>query len=155
MNVAPPVVRLERTISAPPHEVYRAWLEPDLVRQWLAPGDMRVTRIEIDERVGGHYCVWQADADSEAGGFECQLTELVPDQRIVFRWVFVGPARSDGPTFDSRLTITLRALPGERTALTLVHEQLEMLAAGMPQVAGNVGRGWELVLDRLAAAIRS
>jgi uncharacterized protein YndB with AHSA1/START domain len=135
--------------------VYRAWLEPDLVRQWLAPGDLRVTRIEIDERVGGHYRIWQADADSEVGGFECQLIELVPDQRIVLRWVFVGPARSDGPTFDSRLTIALRALPGERTALTLVHEQLEPLAAGMPQVAGNVGRGWELVLDKLAATIRS
>ena len=30
-------VRLERELSATPHEVYRAWLDPDLLRQWMAP----------------------------------------------------------------------------------------------------------------------
>jgi uncharacterized protein YndB with AHSA1/START domain len=35
------VVRFERTISAPPHKVYRAWLEPELIKQWMAPGTTR------------------------------------------------------------------------------------------------------------------
>ena len=82
----PLVVRLERTIPAPPHNVYRAWLEPGLIRRWMAPGGLEVTRIEVDERVGGRYQVWHADSDSDVGGFECELVELVPDQRIVFRW---------------------------------------------------------------------
>ncbi len=33
-----PVVRLQRHIPAPPSEVYRAWLEPALLQQWMAPG---------------------------------------------------------------------------------------------------------------------
>jgi uncharacterized protein YndB with AHSA1/START domain len=65
------VVRLERLIPAPPHRVYRAWLDPGLVGRWMAPGDFAVTRVEIDERAGGAYRVWQADADGSAGGFEC------------------------------------------------------------------------------------
>ena len=56
-------------------------------------------------------------------------------------------------TFDSLLTITLREAPGGGTALTLVHERLDVLAAAMPDVAKNVGPGWELVLEKLIATI--
>jgi uncharacterized protein YndB with AHSA1/START domain len=143
-------VRIERLISAPPSSVYRAWLEPELLRRWLAPGSMEVSRVEVDERLGGHVRIWQTHNGQDAGGFECRLIELVPDKRIVFRWGFVGPQRTKGPTFDSLLTITLRASPGNTTTLTLVHERLDDLARAMPDVARNVGVGWELVLEKLA-----
>ena len=146
-------VRIERTISAPPHSVYRAWLEPELLRLWLAPGATDVSRVEVDERVGGHFRIWQSSSGHDAGGFECQLAELVPDQRIVFRWGFVGPNRAEGPAFDSVLTITLRGAPGDSTTLTLVHQQLDELAQAMPHVARNVGVGWELVLEKLATLL--
>jgi uncharacterized protein YndB with AHSA1/START domain len=145
-----PVVRLERTIPAPPAEVYRAWLDPDLLRRWLAPGGLEVTRAEVDERVGGRFRIWQADAGADAGGFECELLELVPDRRIVYRWGFVGPQRTDGPAYDSLLTVTLADAPGGTTALTLVHERLDELAAAMPQVADNVEPGWASALDKLS-----
>jgi uncharacterized protein YndB with AHSA1/START domain len=143
-------VRIERLISAPPSRVYRAWLEPELLRRWLAPGSMEVARVEVDERVGGHVRIWQTQDGQDAGGFECRLIELLPDERIVFHWGFVGPHRTKGPTFDSLLTITLRASPGNTTTLILVHERLDDLERAMPDVARNVGVGWELVFDKLA-----
>jgi uncharacterized protein YndB with AHSA1/START domain len=146
------VVRLHRTIPAPPERVYRAWLDPDLLRRWLAPGSLEVTRVEVDERVGGCYRIWHASADGDVGGFECELLELVPSQRIVFRWGFVGPERATGPVYDSLLTITLREAPRGATALTLVHERLDALHAAMPDVAENVGTGWAMVLDKLGEA---
>jgi uncharacterized protein YndB with AHSA1/START domain len=118
MTARQPVVRLHRTIPAPPD-----------------------------------YRIWQNDAGAEIGGFECQLLELVPNQRIVFRWGFVGPERATGPAYDSRLTITVREAPGGATALTLVHERLDALHAAMPDVADNVGLGWEMALDKLAGTI--
>ncbi len=145
-----PAVRLQRTIPAPAHAVYRAWLEPDLVRQWMAPGSLEAKRVEIDERVGGRYSVWHFDSGASAGGFECEILELVPDERIVFRWGFVGPRRTEGPVFDSRLTITLREVDRGFTLLTLVHERLDELARTMPDVADKVQVGWELVLEKLA-----
>ena len=143
-------VRLERVLPAPPHEVYRAWLDPDLLRRWLAPACFAVKRAEVEERVGGHFRIWHADAGSDVGGFECEIVELVPDQRLVFRWGFVGPERTAGPVYDSRLTITLEAAKGNTTTLTLVHERLNDLAAAMPGAAANVGHGWALVLEKLA-----
>jgi uncharacterized protein YndB with AHSA1/START domain len=148
-----PVVNLERTIPAAPHQVYRAWLEPDLMRRWMAPGELAVTRVEVDERVGGHYRIWHGDGDSNQGGFDCELVELVPDERIVFRWGFVGPARRDGASFDSLLTITLREASAGGTVLILRHERLEELAAAMPEVAENVEAGWRQVLAQLTEAL--
>src|ERR1700733_158655 len=123
-----PVVRIERTLSAPPSQVYRPWLSPELTRRWMAPG-YEVTRVEVDERVGGRYRVWHADAGVPAGGFEAEILELVPAERIVWRWGFAGPDRENGPVYDSRLTVTLREAPGGGTLLTLVHEHLDPPAA--------------------------
>jgi uncharacterized protein YndB with AHSA1/START domain len=148
-----PAVRLQRTIPAPPHEVYRAWLDPALLRQWMAPGELAVKRAEVDARVGGHLRIWHADARSDVGGFECEIVELVPHERIVFRWGFVGPDRAAGPVYDSLLTITLQAAKGNATTLILLHERLDDLAAAMPHVADKVELGWALVLEKLASAL--
>lgn len=155
MTGADTTVRLERIIPAPPEQVYRAWLEPDLLCRWLAPGGLEVDRVDVDERVGGHFRIWHTAAGSAAGGFDCELIELVPDRRLVFRWGFVGPEWNDGPRFDSLLTITLAEATEGATRLTLVHEQLEQLQAAMPQVAEQVGVGWDLALAMLATTIMS
>jgi len=119
----------------------------------MAPSSFEVTRVEIDERVGGAYRIWQTDAGSDVGGFDCQIVELVPDRRIVFRWGFVGPARDDGPSYDSLLTVTLHETPEGTTGLSLVHERLDELARAIPHVAENVGPGWNDVLTKLAATV--
>ena len=146
-----PAVRLERIMPAPPHRVYRAWLEPGLLRQWMAPGPFELSRAEVDERAGGHYRIWHAAGGTEAGGFEAELLELIPDQRITWRWGFAGPQRRNGPAYDSQLTVTLAGTPAGGTALTLVHTRLDDLAAAMPDVAAQVGAGWADVLAKLAA----
>ena len=106
---------------------------------------MEVSRVEVDERVGGHVRIWHTHNGQDAGGFECRLIELVPDKRIVFQWGFVGPRRTKGPTYDSLLTITLRVSPGNTTTLTLVHERLDDLEQALPDVGpkrwGRMGNG--------------
>jgi uncharacterized protein YndB with AHSA1/START domain len=144
-------VRLQRTIPAPPDQVYRAWLDPDMMRRWLAPGGLEVMRAEVEEHVGGRYRVWHAGSEGEVGGFECELLELVANERIVWRWGFVGPDRDTGPTYDSLLTVTLARPPDGATELTLVHERLDDLREAMPDVADAVGPGWEMALDKLVA----
>jgi uncharacterized protein YndB with AHSA1/START domain len=151
-----PVVRITRTIQAPPHRVYRAWLDPQILQQWFAAGGRHVERVEVDERPGGVHRTWQADADgTPAGGFESEIIELVPDERLVLRWGFVGPQRAAGPVYDSLLTVTLQSAPGddEATTLTLVHERLDDLHAALPEVAANVENGWNQALDRLQPAL--
>ena len=148
-----PTVRLSRVIRATPEQVYRAWLDPELLRRWLAPGDLVVLAVEVDERVGGAYRIWQGVAERQGGGFEAEILELLPGRRIVFDWAFVGPDRDAGPRYDSRLTVTFEPTADGATELTLVHERLDDLAAALPDVAEMVGVGWGDVLDKLARAM--
>ena len=148
------VVRLERRIPATPDKVYRAWVDPELLRRWLNPGDIRTTRAEIEERVGGHYRIWQSGPDGQAGGFEAEVLEMDPNRRLVFKWGIVGPERLAGPVHDSVLTVTFEEAPGGTTVLTLTHERLESLYAAMPEIASQFEAGWADVLDKLPAAIR-
>ena len=60
-------VRIERTIPASPAQVYRAWLDPELLARWMAPGKDTFTRAEVDERVGGRFRVWHADSSGRSG----------------------------------------------------------------------------------------
>ena len=144
---------IERVIPAPPNAVYRAWLEPEMLRRWLAPGDAEVARAEVDERVGGRFRIWQSHDDQSIGGFDAEIVELVPAERIVFNWGFVGPDRDAGPVFDSTLTVTFDDADGGRR-MTLVHERLDGLAAALPDVAANVAPGWENVIDKLVASLQ-
>jgi uncharacterized protein YndB with AHSA1/START domain len=144
-------VRREITLPARAHAVYRAWLDPEMLRRWLAPGGSECTRAEVDERVGGRFQIWQEEDGRPIGGFDAEILELVPDRRIVWRWGMTGPDRDQ--MFDSLLTVTLEEA-GDVTLLRLVHERLDELAAAMPQVAAQFGAGWEDVLHKLAVVVK-
>jgi uncharacterized protein YndB with AHSA1/START domain len=146
---APEAVVVERTMSAPAERLYRAWLEPELIEQWMEPGEFRVSRAEVDPQVGGRYRIWHAADGEERGGFESEILELVPNERIVFAWGFCGPERDAGPVYDSRLTVTFDELHENETKITLTHDRLDALREAMPEGAANVGVGWEMVLDKL------
>lgn len=153
MTTPIPAARVERTYAAPPDRVYRAWLDPEVLIHWLAPGDMSVSQVEVDERVGGRYRIWQEHHGVAKGGCEGEILELIPDQRIVLRWGWAGPEHDAGPVYDSLLTITLRPSADGGTVLTLVHERLDAITAVMPDIGSQVAWGWQITLDKLPAAL--
>jgi uncharacterized protein YndB with AHSA1/START domain len=147
-------VRIQRIIQASPERVYRAWLDPDTLALWSAPVGYEVARHEVDERVGGHYRCWHVNsAGEEMGGYDAEILELVPNERIVFRWFFVYPDRVINRSTESRLTVSIAPAAGGATELTLVHDNLEGLADSDPFIAENVRGGWSGTLDRLADAL--
>jgi uncharacterized protein YndB with AHSA1/START domain len=150
--VSIPAVRREITLSAPAHAVYRAWLTPEILRRWLAPGDSECARAEVDERVGGRFQIWQEQDGRPIGGFDAEILELEPDRRIVWRWGMTGPDRDQ--MFDSTLTVILDDTADGGTLLRLTHERLDDLYAAMPELAGQFGAGWEDVLHKLAVAVK-
>jgi len=44
---------LTRLIDAPREKLYRAWTEPELLKQWFAPTPYTTPSAELDVRVGG------------------------------------------------------------------------------------------------------
>ena len=142
-------VHVRRTIAAPPQRVYRAWLDPQLMSRWFAPASFTVRRVEVDERVGGRLRVWHIDsAGNDVGGAEAEIVELIPGERIVLHWQFVGPDRMTDPAMTTLLTVTFTPTPSG-TRLDLTHDRLDNLREQFPYIAEQVRPGWESALDAL------
>ena len=82
---------LTRILAASRHAVFTAWTDPEHLA-WFYNPDMPTptTPIEVDLRVGGTWkqqMVVNEDLSYPTGGI---YLEIVPDERLVFRWGAVG-----------------------------------------------------------------
>jgi uncharacterized protein YndB with AHSA1/START domain len=142
------IVRLSRTMPAPPSEVYRAFLDPDRLRLWFGPADVRVLDVAVDARPGGAHRTALTGPDGTGGTIVCQLRELVPDKRIVMTWSWVVDDGTYEPQ-ESLLTVELRESGPGSTELTLIHSGL----GGFPdEDPAGIGMAWEQAMAKLAAA---
>ena len=146
-------VRVERTMRAPPERVFRAFLEPDLIRQWITPGDLAVDSVSVDPKVGGRIHVAHSRAGVSTGSFQGEFVKIVTNRELVYRWAFVGTEPEKGEYFDSLVTVTFRPAPGGKTLVSVVHEKLEDLRHGAPEIHAQVTWGWNNALDKLEKAL--
>jgi len=147
------VVRVERILHASPDRVFRAFLEPELIRQWVTPGDLAVDRVTVDARVGGRLEVWHSRNGVSTGKFEGCFLKIDPPRELVYRWAFVGTEPEKGEYFDTLVTVRLRPAPEGRTHVSVVHEKLEELRRGAPHIHVQLVPGWNECLGKIERAV--
>ena len=82
-SVADRELVLTRVIDVSRDKVYRAWTEPELLKQWFAPKPYTTPIVEVDVRPGGSsYFVMRAPDGTELPNRGVYL-EVVPNQRLV------------------------------------------------------------------------
>jgi uncharacterized protein YndB with AHSA1/START domain len=151
----PPMVavRIERTLHAPPDRVFHAFLEPDLLRQWIAPDELDIDRLSVDARVGGRIEVWHSQNGVSTGKFEGFFLKIDPPRELVYRWAFVGTEpEKEGEYFDTLVTVRLRPGAEGQTHISVLHEKLEELQQGAPHIFVRLSPGWNNCLDKLDRA---
>ncbi|MDF2990415.1 MAG: hypothetical protein K0S37_929 [Microbacterium sp.] len=98
-------VRITRLIDGPRELVWRAHVEPDLMRRWmLGPDGWRMTVSEVDVSAGGSYRIaWEPEPGTEGEAFGFDGTTLLIDEprRIVQTEHMTG---TDYPTTTNDLS---------------------------------------------------
>jgi len=97
-------------LAEPPHKVWRALTEPELLAAWLGPNDIR-------PEVGHRFQVETAEPGTDSA-IQCEVLEVDPKRSITYSW---REERGDGPALDSQVTWTLTPTFVGGTHLRLVH----------------------------------
>ena len=75
---------LERLIDAPPEKLYRAWTEPELLKQWFTPRPWTTPVVQTDVRPGGSSLVVMRGPDGTEFPNRGVYLEVVKNERLVF-----------------------------------------------------------------------
>jgi uncharacterized protein YndB with AHSA1/START domain len=148
-----------RELDAPPEAVWRAWSDPELVRQWWGPAGFTCPRADLDFRVGGSTLV-AMQAPAEYGGFTMHnrwtYTVLSEPTRIEFVSTFadaegnvIDPAAvgiPPGVPAEVPHVVDLEPLPDGRTRLTVTE-----YGYTTEDARAQSQQGQEQVLDKLQA----
>jgi uncharacterized protein YndB with AHSA1/START domain len=120
-------VKVERTIPAPPGEVFDGWLNPKIPGN---PWNM-AEKLLLSPKVDGFF-YWTIKGTAHYGRF----TKMERPGRIQCTWV--SPSTSG---LESVVTVTFKK-QGKNTLMTLVHSDL-------PDTDGGRGheKGWNFFLD--------
>jgi uncharacterized protein YndB with AHSA1/START domain len=133
---------LTRLINADPETVFRAWTEPEQLKQWSAPEGLEVALAETDPRVGGRYHIRMVNAEGVAHNAVGVYQEVEFPTRLVYTWSWQEKEHDVGET---RVTVEFKK-SGDGTEVVLTHE---LLLNEEARVAHE--QGWTSCLNRLEA----
>ena len=102
---------LEREVDASPELVWRAWTEPDLLKQWFTPKPWETTTCEIDLRPGGAFhTIMRSPEGAENDNLGCYL-EVVQGERLTWTSCLgpgFRPSITASDTGDEAIHLTAR-----------------------------------------------
>jgi uncharacterized protein YndB with AHSA1/START domain len=143
-KAAPGVIEVVRQINAPAREVFRAWTDPALLRQWLAE------QAAVDPRVGGHFRLEtdQPGSVPQPYVYSGEFRDFVPGRSVVMTWVYNGPHPED--LGESLLVVDFVPIDDRTTEIRFREEW-----NGPDDLAGRDAsrQRWLAAFDRLEAAI--
>ena len=91
MSTAPPSNQASRSSAAstpPPAKVFAAWTDPEKVKRWMGPGEVKVMSTEGDPRTGGRYRWLMQAPDGTEHDVSGVYREVIPNEKLVFTWAW-------------------------------------------------------------------
>jgi uncharacterized protein YndB with AHSA1/START domain len=80
---------LTRVIDAPREKVFRAWTEPELMKQWFTPRPYTTPVVEIDLRPGGASFILMRGPEGNEIPNRGVYLEVVKNERLVFTDAYI------------------------------------------------------------------
>ena len=137
-----------RIIAAPREKLFRAWTEPELLKQWFAPLPFTTPVAELDVRPGGSSLVVMRGPDGTDMPNRGVYLDVVPNERIVFTNAYTSAWEPSEKPFMTGI-LTFEDLGGKTRYTALVRHW----TVADREAHENMGfrQGWEICTDQLAA----
>jgi len=134
-------VTVERVIDAPPHDVFRAWTNPDEIKRWFVPGEFQTSEATVDLRTGGGYRFVMHAPDGSPMPISGIYQEIDEPELLVYTWKWEVEGMGDE---ESLVRVQFRPLEDERTQVVITHSRYPEAHTGEPY-----RMGWEGGLDKV------
>ncbi len=134
---------VDATVSAPPHEVWRAWTSAEQIDAWWGPPDSN-----IDFRIGGAFeILFTMEVEEGLRGSEgCVYLGYVPNEMISFTWNAPPHLRLR----EAHTWVVITFSPAEAgTAVSLTHTGF-LEGDDWDDYIAYFEEAWRFVLDLLA-----
>ncbi len=140
---------IERTYSASPERLYRAFADPKAKARWFAPpAKWKQSRAAMDFRVGGKEGLSSTPPGQRAHVFDATYLDIVPNERIVYVYeMHIGEAKI------SASLATIEFKPAAKGTRLVITEQGVFLDGY--DDAGSRERGTKGLLDQLEASLKT
>lgn len=141
---------LTRIIPARREKLYRAWTEPELLKQWFAPAPYTTPVAELDVRTGGASRIVMRDPEGNDLPNPGVFLEVVPNERIVLTDAFTSAWEPSAKPFMTAI-ITFEDVPGGTRYTARVRHG----SAEDRKLHEEMGfhEGWGQCADQLAALV--
>lgn len=80
---------LTRIIDAPREKLFRAWTEPELLKQWFTPAPWKTIHVETDVRPGGSGIIVMQSPEGQEFSSRGIYLEVVRNEKLVFTDAYV------------------------------------------------------------------
>jgi uncharacterized protein YndB with AHSA1/START domain len=105
-------VTFERTYNAPLAQVWKAWTDPEILKQWWGPKNVSIPTCEIDLKVGGAFHIVM-EAGEAMGPYKgtlwpmlAKFTEIEPNARLAYTAQAWTEGAKETTTIDQATEIT-------------------------------------------------
>jgi uncharacterized protein YndB with AHSA1/START domain len=140
---------LTRVIDAPRAKVFRAWAEPELLKQWWAPQPWTTPHAELDLCAGGTSKVTMRSPEGKDFPYSGVYLEVVPNERIVLTDAYKEAwVPSDKPFMT--VIVTFEDIGGGKTRYTARVRHWTVADREQHEQMG-FHEGWGKCADQLAA----
>jgi uncharacterized protein YndB with AHSA1/START domain len=141
---------LERIIDAPREKVFKAWTDPELMKQWFAPKPYTTPIVEVDVRPGGSAYIVMRGPDGKDLPNRGVYLEVVPNEKLVSTDAYVKAWEPSEKPFMT-LILTFED-EGGKTRYTARVRHWTVADREAHEKMGFHG-GWSLCTDQLEALV--
>jgi uncharacterized protein YndB with AHSA1/START domain len=154
MNIDPQLdLVLERHADVPPEKVWKAWTEPQHLKQWFAPKPWTIEECDVDLRPGGRFrFVMRSPEGQTFPNVGCFL-EIVKNQRLVWTDALApGYRPSAEPFFTAMVLLESDGRGGTKYTAIAMHKDPE---GREKHEQMGFAEGWGQVFDQMVEHVKT